>query len=84
MAHYAKGVMPDLQEYLWNLCLIKYELDIYVFVSLNCLRSFSVSQRKWLAYFLLTNRNGETHANKHFSSRNIDGIFHILDKIELK
>ena len=33
----AKMTMPDLQRYPWKLCLIKYELDINVFVSLNCL-----------------------------------------------
>ena len=32
--------MPDLQRYPLKHCLIKYELDIHVFVSLNCLITF--------------------------------------------
>ena len=42
--------MPDLQWFPWKLCLIKDELDINVFVSLNCLFSFAVSPQKWLAF----------------------------------
>ena len=32
--------MPDLQRYPLKHCLINYELDIHVFVSLNCLITF--------------------------------------------
>ena len=56
----AKMEMSDLQHYTWMLCLIKYELDINGFVSLNSLLSFTVSLRKWLAHFLLIKSKGET------------------------
>ena len=38
--------MLDLQWYP-NFCLIKYELDIHVSVSLNCLFSFAVPLQNW-------------------------------------
>ena len=37
--------MSDLQRYPKKLCLIKYELDINVFVSLNCLFLFEVGKK---------------------------------------
>jgi len=61
--------MPGLQRYNWNLCLIKYELDINVFVPINCSFSFSVSLRKWLAHFLFIRNNGESQKNINFSSQ---------------
>ena len=42
----AKMEMSDLQHYTRMLCLIKHELDINGFVSLNSLLSFTVSLRK--------------------------------------
>ena len=38
--------MTYLQRYSLKLCLIKYELDIQVLVSLNCLFSFAGSLQK--------------------------------------
>ena len=55
--------IPDLQRYPpWKLCLIKYELDINVFVSFNSLFAFAGSLGKWLAHFLLIRINGEIRA----------------------
>ena len=34
---------PDLQGHPWKLCLIKYDLNIHVFVSSNCSFSFAIS-----------------------------------------
>ena len=53
-------IMSDLLRNSWKLCLIKYELDIDVFVSLNCLFSFAGYLWKWLAHFLFLKSNGET------------------------
>ena len=74
--------MPDLQRYPGQLCLIKYELDINVFVSLNCLYLFAVSLRKWFAYFLLKRSNWETRRINIFSSHVNDDIFHILIRLK--
>jgi len=49
---HGKVAMPDLQRYPWKLCLTKHELEINVFVSLNCLFSFAVSLRKWLSMLM--------------------------------
>ena len=52
---HVKIAMPDWQK----LCLIKYDLDIHVFVSLNCSFSFTVSLQKLLAHFLKFTRNAQ-------------------------
>ena len=57
--------------------------DINVFVSLNCLFSFAVSPRKWLAYFLFIRSNGWTLRNKHLSSQINDGFFHLFHQIKV-
>ena len=75
--------MPDLQRYPEKLCLIKYELDIHVFVSLNCLFSFAVSLRKLLAHFLLIRSHGEIISVKNFSSQENDNIFHKVSIVSL-
>ena len=46
--------MPDLQRYLKKLCLIKYELDINVFVSLNFLFLFVFLCRRYLRFYSLS------------------------------
>ena len=43
MTLYAKMASPDLQGHPWKLCLIKYDLNIHVFVSSNCSFSFAIS-----------------------------------------
>ena len=53
--------------YIGTLCPIRNEKDINDFVSLNCLFSFAVSLRKWLAHFLFLRNNGETQRNNKFS-----------------
>ena len=50
--------MSDHQ-YPLKLCLIKFELDIHVFVYLNYSFSFEVSLLNLLAHFLLIRNNGE-------------------------
>ena len=65
--HHTKMALSDLQWYHLKLCLIKYELDIHVLDSLNCLFSFTGSLLKWLAYSLLRRSNGEIIRNKQFS-----------------
>ena len=69
-----KRSIPDLQRYPCNLCLIKYELDINVFVSLNCLFSLRYPAKVICAFPF----SQETHRNKHNSSQKNDGIFHIF------
>ena len=54
--------MSDHQ-YPLKLCLIKYELDIHVFVYLNYSFSFEVSLLNLLAHFLLIRNNGEIIRN---------------------
>ena len=49
MSLHGKMAIPDLQRFPLY-CLIKYELDINVFVSLNYLFSFAVSL--WKFFFL--------------------------------
>ena len=67
--------MADLQQYSQKLCLIKYELDIDVFVLFNYLFFFAISLRKWQAHFLLMRSNGEIHEKKHFTESEKDFIF---------
>ena len=55
-----------MQRWQCPICLIKYKLDINVFVSLNCSFSFAVSLRKWLEHSLFIRSNGETRRNKYF------------------
>ena len=57
--------------------LIKYELGINDFVSLNCLFSFV----RFLSLFIISNR--ETHRSKQFSSQKNDCFIHIFDKIKV-
>ena len=65
---HAKMATPDFHRYPLRLCMIKYYLDIHVFVSFNCLFSSVVSLKKWLP-FLLVRSNREMIRMKHFSSR---------------
>ena len=59
--------------HLSKICLRKHELDILVFISLNCLFSFAYSLRKWFAaHVLLIRSNGEIVWIKHFSSQGND------------
>ena len=46
--------------------MIKFDLDINVFVSINCLFLFVVSLQNWLAYFLFIRNNRKVLRNKHF------------------
>ena len=55
---YGKMVMTDLQRYPWKLCLIKYELDINVFVSSSCLFSFAGSMHFTCALLACKNQRG--------------------------
>jgi len=71
--------MPYSQWYPLKRCLIKYELDSYVFVYLNC-SLFAGSLQKWLAHFLLIRNDGN---DQHISSQKNDGIFNIFDKIKV-
>ena len=75
--------MPDLKLYPSKLCLIKYHLNIHVFVSLKCLYPFSVSQQKWFRHFLLLKNNGENIKIKHFFSHKNNGVFHIFSQIKI-
>ena len=75
--------MPIYNGTLKKLCLIKYELDINVLVSLNCLFSFVGSLLKLLTHSLFIRNNGENHRNKHFSSQKNDAIFRIFDQIKV-
>ena len=68
---------PELQRYHWNLCLIKYELDIHVFLRLNC--GFSA---KGLAHFLLVRNNGDSIRINHLLIQKNNFIFHIFDQIK--
>ena len=43
--------MSDIQRYPWRLFQNKYELDIYVLITSNCLFSLAGSMQKWLAHF---------------------------------
>ena len=58
--------MPDLQRYLWKLCLIKYELNFNVFVPLKYLFSLLVSMT---SAFLVYNKMQWRHTqrDKHLS-----------------
>ena len=47
--------------------LIKYELDIKVFLSLNCLFSFVIPLQEWRAHLLFMRNNGEINRKKHFT-----------------
>ena len=55
-----KKAMPDLQWYPKNLRLIKYELNMHVFVYSNCLYLGSDLRN---AHLLLVKDNGEIHRN---------------------
>ena len=68
MALTTKMTMSDLQA-----CLIKYELDTNVFVSLNRFFFICGFSAKAIFAFLVLRVNGETHRNKHFSSQKNDG-----------
>ena len=66
--------MSDHQ-YPLKLCLIKFELDIHVFVYLNYSFSFEVSLLNLLAHFLLIRNNGEIIRVKHLLSQKNDIFF---------
>ena len=57
ISNYPPCKVGNAQLYPSKLCLIEYELDIIVFVSLNCLFSFAGSYQKWLVHSLLIRRN---------------------------
>ena len=59
--HNFQGLSMQRWQCPWKLILIKYKLNINVFVSSNCL----VSMRKWLALFFFK-ISGEPHRIKHF------------------
>ena len=80
MILHAKIALPDSQRDPLKLCLIKHELDINVFVSLNMF-VFNCGFSAKVTYAFLVS-NGEIHSNKHFSSQENDGIFHIFKQIK--
>ena len=66
--------MPDSPLYPGKFCLINFEFDINVFVSLNCSFSFPVSLRKELFHFWHIN-NGSRNKQKN------DNFFHIFIRL---
>ena len=69
--------MSDLQQYTCKLCLIKYELDINVFVSFKLLiffDSFSIKVT-WGFFVYKKKKFAEIINQKH------DGIFNVFDQI---
>ena len=71
--------MLDLLRYIWNLCLIKYELDINVFVSLNCLFSFTVTSD--LRISCLSEAMNKLAQVNSLSQNNV-GILHIFIRFQ--
>ena len=68
-----KSLFIRIQIYIFTTLLLKALSDQVLiryqcFVSLNCLFSFGVSLRKWLAHSLFWRSNWEIHRNEHFSS----------------
>ena len=71
--------MPDLQVYHKKLCLIKFDLDVHVFVSLSFLFSFAFS-----LHFLHIKSSGEIMRIKHLSiQRNIGIFYYISNQIKV-
>ena len=70
--------MSDIQRYPWRLFQNKYELDIYVLITSNCLFSLAGSMQKWLAHFFFLRRNEETLKNEHFKIEKVRYLTHFL------
>ena len=66
---------------LLNICLIKYELDIYVY-KFKKLFSTVVSLQKWLAHFYCR-KNCRNYQNKALFILENDKIIHIIDQIKV-
>ena len=60
----------------WKLCLIKYELNINVFVSLHFFHLRFLRESDLRSF-------RKTRKNKYFSSQKNDKIFHIFDQIKV-
>ena len=67
----------DLQRYPSKFCMITYELDIYVFVSLSFLVHLWFLYESDLRIFLII------RSNEYFSSQRNDVISNIFDKIKV-